>query len=298
MIYHVLAFLTILVWGSTFVSTKVLLDKGLTPSDIFLLRFTLAYVGMALASHKHWRCHNLRDELIMMIAGITGGSMYFFTENMALLYAKTGNVSLIVCLAPLITAILAITQKNRESVSRRLWIGSLLALTGVAFVVNGENGSNSHPLLGHLLALTAAGSWAIYQTIIKPLGKRYGSGMLTRKVFGYGVLTIIPLWWSTLPDSLSNHLGSVLQDSTVIANILYLGLLASWICFWLWSKIIGNLGPVIASNYIYLNPLVTCVVSYFVLDESITLPMCLGGLCILMGVYMAVGMPKPHLKVH
>lgn len=88
MIYHVLAFLTILVWGSTFVSTKVLLDKGLTPSDIFLLRFTLAYVGMALASHKHWRCHNLRDELIMMIAGITGGSMYFFTENMALLYAK------------------------------------------------------------------------------------------------------------------------------------------------------------------------------------------------------------------
>lgn len=124
MIYHLLAFITISIWGTTFVSTKMLLTYGLTPAAIFFMRFAMAYIGMAaaqciqnrrthhLTTHgsangSRWFCRSWQDELKMVVAGLAGGSVYFLTENTALQKAMAGNVSLIVCLAPLITALFA-----------------------------------------------------------------------------------------------------------------------------------------------------------------------------------------------
>ena len=167
--YHLLAVLTILVWGSTFVSTKVLLAHGLTPSGIFVLRFTLAYIGLCLLqiyrqnkkknlranTPSMWRCQHLKDELTMFAAGMAGGSIYFLTENNALKYTLAGNVSLIVCLSPLITALLALTIHRHERAGISLWVGSFIAFIGVAFIVYGssEEGSSSAPILGNMLAL-------------------------------------------------------------------------------------------------------------------------------------------------
>lgn len=296
--YHILAVLTVIVWGTTFVSTKVLLANGLTPSDIFLLRFSIAYVGMVATSHRHMFCNNWRDELMMMVAGIAGGSIYFLTENTALMYTQAGNVSLIICLAPLLTAILATTQKTDEKTTFRLWLGSVLALIGVAFVVNDHSGSNSNPLLGNLLALSSAGSWSIYQVIVKPLGKRYGTGMLTRKVFGYGLLTIFPFWIYSAHEGVLGNLQQIMERPVVFGNILYLGFFASLGCYWLWNKIVEHLGSVVSANYIYFDPIITCIASYIILDEQITPAMTIGGLAILLGVYLAVGLPKPKRIKH
>ena len=218
--YHLLAILTVIIWGTTFVSTKVLLEYGLSPSDIFLMRFSIAYLGMLATCHKQMFCKKWRDELLMMVAGIAGGSIYFLTENTALMYTQAGNVSLIICLAPLLTAILATTKKTDEKTSFRLWLGSCMALIGVAFVVNDHSGSNSNPLLGNILALASAGSWSIYQVIVKPLGKRYGTGMLTRKVFGYGLLTILPFWTYSVSESSIAEIQQILEHPVVFSNIL------------------------------------------------------------------------------
>ena len=296
--YHLLAILTVIFWGTTFVSTKVLLEQGLTPSDIFLLRFSIAYIGIAITSHKQWFCKNWHDELMMMIAGIAGGSIYFLTENTALLYTQAGNVSLIICMAPLLTAILAAAKKSDEKTSFRLWLGSCMALIGVGFVVNDHSGSNSNPLLGNLLALCSAGSWSVYQTIVKPLGKRYGTGMLTRKVFGYGLLTILPFWIYSVPEGIFADMHQIIERPVVLGNILYLGFIASLGCYWMWNKIVEHLGSVVSANYIYFDPIVTCIASYFILDERITPAMTIGGLAILLGVYLAVGLPKPKRIRH
>ena len=296
--YHLLAILTVIFWGTTFVSTKVLLEQGLTPSDIFLLRFSIAYIGITITSHKQWFCKNWHDELMMMIAGIAGGSIYFLTENTALLYTQAGNVSLIICMAPLLTAILAAAKKSDEKTSFRLWLGSCMALIGVGFVVNDHSGSNSNPLLGNLLALCSAGSWSVYQTIVKPLGKRYGTGMLTRKVFGYGLLTILPFWIYSVPEGIFADMHQIIERPVVLGNILYLGFIASLGCYWMWNKIVEHLGSVVSANYIYFDPIVTCIASYFILDERITPAMTIGGLAILLGVYLAVGLPKPKRIRH
>lgn len=289
MLYHLLAILIISIWGTTFVSTKILLMEGLSPTEIFFLRFAIAYAGMAVMSRKLW-CGSWKDEVGMMVAGLTGGSAYFLTENTALLYAQTGNVSLIVCLAPLLTAILSVFVTRRHP-SGRLWAGSLMALAGVAFVANGAFSTETatSPLLGNLLALAAALLWAVYQMTVKPLADRYGAALLTRKVFGYGLLSTIPLLAWQENGIRTQCIFKILALPVVWGNLLFLGALASLLCYFVWNVVVRELGPVASANYIYLNPFVTCLASALLLGEALTAPMMAGGAAIIFGVYMAVG---------
>lgn len=296
--YHLLALITICIWGTTFVATKVLLGGGLSPSGIFFVRFALAYAGMLAVCHRRALCQTWRDEALMVVAGMTGGSMYFLTENTALEYAQAGNVSLIVCLAPIATVVFSlIGSKKHERVSPRLWIGMVVALAGVVPIVSGESdGAADNPVLGGCLALSAALLWAVYQNVVKPLGDRYGALLLTRKVFGYGLLTIVI--YEVAFGLFSPHHGLgffadevklLLQSPTLWGNILFLGLVASLLCYFVWNKVVEHLGAVVSANYIYLNPVTTCLFSAIFLGERFTPWMAVGGIAVLLGVYLAVG---------
>lgn len=288
--YHLMAIATMCCWGTTFVSSKVLLNQGLSPADIFLLRFALAYAGMALLHHERLWCSSLKDEALMLLAGVSGGSMYFYAENTALRFTQAGNVSLVVCLAPLLTALIAVFRRKAAPPSPRLWAGSAVALAGVAFVVRGSSeGAPDGHVAGCLLALAAAALWAVYQTIAKPLGDRYGAALLTRKVFGYGLLTISGL--CLMDSSLSR---SVLEQPVVWGNVLFLGAVASFLCYFTWNRVVERLGPVVSANYIYLNPLVTALFSFAFLGERLTPGMLAGGAGILVGVYLSVTSSRPH----
>ena len=106
---------------------------------------------------------------------------------------------------------------------------------------------------------------------------------ITRKIFFYGVLTILPafLLHPLHPDT------AVLLQPAVLFNLLFLAVLASLICYVLWNVVLKQLGTVRASNYIYLNPLVTMIASFLILDEKITLVALGGAACIVCGVYWA-----------
>ena len=52
LLYHLVAFITVAIWGTTFVSTKVLMLNGLSPAQIFTLRFSIAYILMLMVNHK------------------------------------------------------------------------------------------------------------------------------------------------------------------------------------------------------------------------------------------------------
>ena len=306
--YHILAILTILVWGSTFVSTKVLLANGLTPSGIFVLRFTLAYIGLTLL-HLYrqrkkkmtrtdvppiWRCQSIKDELTMFASGLAGGSIYFLTENNALKYTLAGNVSLIVCLSPLITAILALCMRRNERAGVSLWTGSLIAFTGVAFIIYGssQEGSSSNPILGNILALAGSTSWSVYQLIVSPMIQRYGTLMTTRKVFGYGLLTILPVFFYEHTWS-----AEILSRPIVWGNLIFLGVVASLLCYLSWNKVVEKLGSIVSANYIYLDPLTTCFFSYLLLDEKLTPGIVIGGIAILFGLYIVATRPKILYKL-
>ena len=117
--YHFVAFLTVAIWGSTFVFTKILLLNGLSPAQIFTLRFTIAYILMVVGSiitsrHMKWFSDSWHDEFLMVLLGITGGSVYFLSENASMLFTTATNTSLIVCTCPLLsTAIQSISPRHR-----------------------------------------------------------------------------------------------------------------------------------------------------------------------------------------
>ena len=198
---HLIACITVIIWGTTFVWTKLLIAAGLSPAQIFTLRFIIAYVlmlGFSLLWQKRtphkWFAHTWKDELLMAALGITGGSIYFLTENEALRFTTATNVSLIVCSCPLFTLLTHKLFYRSQAMKGRQMLGSLVACVGMVIVVlNGRFVLQLSPI-GDLLAFTACLSWAFYSLMMKPALQRYSSVFITRKVFFYGVLTILPYY--------------------------------------------------------------------------------------------------------
>ena len=285
--YHIVAFLTVAVWGTTFVWTKLLIINGLSPAQIFTLRFIIAYVlltGFSLWRGRHkWLSDNWRDELTMMALGLTGGSMYFLTENESLRFTTATNTSLIVCSCPLFAMLIIALFYKSERFSRLQALGSLLALIGMAAVVlNGHFVLHLSPL-GDTLAFSACICWALYTLLMKPVMGRYPAMFITRKVFFYGILTILP-YYIFVPDMPSMD---VLMRPEVALNLLFLGSVAAMLCYLTWSWCMKGLGAVICTNWVYVNPITTIIAAWLILDEQITVYFLIGSILIIAGMYLS-----------
>jgi len=287
--WHVLALVTIVVWGTTFASTKVLLAHGLTPPEIMVERFIIAYVCILPFCHRKWFADSFFDELKMVLLGVTGGSLYFLTENTALAYTTSSNVALIVCVTPLLTSLLTIILFKEVKLTRRLAVGSLLALLGEVFVVlNGNFLVEVNPL-GDALAFSAALCWAVYSVLLRPLNARYDTLFLTRKVFFYGLLTMLPV--VLLRGSDGVHVDA-LAHPIVWGNLLFLGVVASFGCFFSWNMALRKLDLVVASNYMYCQPIVSLTCSVIILHEPLTPVALVGTVFVLFGIWFAENGPS------
>lgn len=282
-IYHLVAFLTVCVWGTTFVSTKVLMINGLSPAQIFTLRFAIAYILMLAFCHKRLFANSWRDEGLMALLGITGGSLYFLSENEAMNFTTTTNTSLIVCSCPLFATLLVRMFYKSARINTVQLLGSLLAFVGMGVVVlNGRFVLHLSPV-GDALAFTACICWAVYSLLMKMVSERYSAAFITRKVFFYGVLTITP-YYIIEPGMPAME---IFLKPAVIGNLLFLGCLASMVCFLTWNWCISKLGAVKATNWVYFNPITTMMAASLILGERITVYFLLGAACILAGMYLA-----------
>ena len=289
MLWHLLALLVACIWGSTFVASKVLLNAGLNPAEIMCLRFILAWLLMLPLSlgRRKRRQRSARDvlwdEFLFIILGLTGGSLYFLTENSSMNYTTTTNTSLIVCMCPLFASALISLFYKTERLRGIQIVGTLMAAVGVVVVVlNGHFVLHLSPL-GDTLAFAACLCWAFYSLLMIPAIRRYDTVFITRKIFFYGLLSMIPYYliWPSHPQL------CVLLRPDIIGNLLFLGCIASMICFLVWNLVIRKLGAVIATNYVYFNPVVTVLFAWLILSERITIFFLIGSLLILIGMYLA-----------
>lgn len=282
LLYHLIAILIVVVWGTTFVSTKILLLNGLTPAGIFAIRFFIAYLGLFVISHKRMFCKNLKDELLVVLLGLFGGSMYFLTENMSLNYTTTTNTSLIVCSCPLFSTLL-ICYFFKTKLTKSQILGDVFAFLGMAIVVlNGQFVLHLSPI-GDMLAFGACLCWAFYSLIMRLLVSNYSSVFITRKVFCYGLLTIIP-WFLFRPED--SPINIDFTNPLLWGNILFLSLVASLTCYSLWTVCLKRLGVIAATNYVYINPIATVGAAVIILNEQITVWFILGSLFILAGLWL------------
>lgn len=277
---HLTAVFTIIIWGITFTSTKVLLS-GFTPIEILFFRFLIGFLALFLFCPHLLKLTDKRQEWLFAAAGLTGVTLYFLLENIALTYTTAANVGVIISAAPFFTAVLSCLFLKGEKPSFNFYIGFIASMAGIFLISWGGTAALQVNPLGDLLALLAALLWAVYSVITKKISSYgYSAIQSTRRTFFYGLIFMLPalylldFHWN--PGRFSNP--------TYLLNILFLGLFASAVCFVTWGITVRSLGAVKASAYIYGSPVVTIIASSLVLNEQMTWAGLLGTLLTLSGL--------------
>ena len=297
--YHLIALFTVFVWGVTFVSTKVLL-ADFTPLWILALRFAVGFLALCALRPHVLHLANRRHELLFVAAGATGIAAYYLLENVALVFTTATATGVIVAASPLFTALLQAARGDRSALSARFVAGFAMAMAGLAIVgmgsgagagveaaagASGGMGSLNAPgdlnfassmgaLGGDLLALAAALVWAVYSLLVKRIADLgYETVASTKRTFLWGLVFIVPAtaaFGSPAPTA-----GAVVEPVN-LANLLFLGAVASAACFVTWGVAVKRLGPVTSTTYIYLVPAITAAASIAVLGEPLNAAIVVG----------------------
>ena len=285
--WHLLAIATVAVWGTSFVSTKVLLGHGFTAVQVFALRFAATWLLLLALDRRRPLFRGAKDELVLALCGLCGCTLYYWAENTALGLSPSGEVSLVVCGNPLLIMLFAGLLWREERLRPRQVLGCLAAFAGMALVVLDGTFVLGLSPLGGLLAFAAAAVWAVYSLAVRPLNARLPALFVTRKMFFYGTL-------SSLPILLAEGLGGgapvpwgSFAEPVVAFNFLALTLLSSLFGYLVWNKVLRRLGTVLASNYIYAIPLVTVATAAVALGEKVTPGTVAGGAMIALGMLLA-----------
>lgn len=274
------AVIAILVWGITFVSTKYLLGS-FSPLEILFVRFLLAYLGLLLFKPVSLGLQNKRDNVWFLLAGLSGIIIYQFTENAALSFTTASNVSIIVSICPMFTAIISQIFLREKHVTLFFVVGFVTAIFGVTLVsLNGSNGIYLNPK-GDLLALASAVCWGFYSLAVSKINKMNLDRILcTRRMFFFAVLSMIPVFIYGViknePSRVSfvdlNVANNISRFSDVRAwiNFCFLGFGASAFCFVAWNSACDSLGTVKVTVGLYMIPVVTIIFAFFILGEKMS----------------------------
>lgn len=286
---HLSALLTIIIWGTTFISTKVLL-ADFQPVEILFFRFLMGLLALLAAYPHRLKRTTVRQELTFAAAGLCGICLYYLLENIALTYTMASNVGVIISVAPFFTVILSYLFMKEEKLRADFFLGFAVAMVGI-FLISFNGSRLEVSPVGDLLALLAALVWACYSILTKKIsGYGYNTILTTRRVFCYGILFMIPALF--LFDF---ELGFArFADPVRLLNIVYLGLGASALCFVTWNFAVKVLGAVKTSIYIYMVPAITIVTSVLILKEPITILSVIGTLLAVIGLFLSEYSGKGH----
>ena len=280
---HLAALLTILIWGTTFISTKVLL-ADFQPVEILFFRFVMGFLALLIVYPHRMKGTTAKQEFTFVAAGLCGICLYYLLENIALTYTLASIVGVIISVAPFLTAILShIFMKGEERLQANFFVGFLIAMAGICLISFNGSALQLNPA-GDLLALVAAFVWACYAVLTRKIGSfGYHTILTTRRVFFYGLLFMIPaLFLFDFELELSRFTNPV-----SLLNILFLGLGASALCFVTWNFSVRLLGAVKTSIYIYMVPVITVVTSVLILHEKITVMAAIGTILTLVGLLLS-----------
>ena len=277
------ALFTIIIWGTTFISTKVLLTD-FKPVEILFFRFVMGFAALLLACPHRMKGLERRQELTFVLAGLSGICLYYLLENIALTYTMASNVGVIISVAPFFTAILSRLFLRSEGKLRvNFFIGFVVAMAGVALISFNGSRMELNPA-GDVLAVLAAFVWACYSILTRKISS-FGCPVIltTRRTFFYGILFMVPaLFLFDFEMRLERF-----ADVTHLLNILYLGLGASALCFVTWNFAVKVLGAVKTSVYIYMVPVITVVTSVTVLKEPVTWVSIVGTVLAVAGLFLS-----------
>lgn len=281
---HILALITVIIWGVTYIFTKLLLEH-FTPTEILVMRFVISVATLFILSPKLLKLKDKKENITFAAAGLTGVCLYYLLENIALNHTMVSNVGVILAVAPCFTALInQIFSKEKEPLHKSFITGFVIAMVGIVLIsFNGVTELKLSPV-GDILAILAALSWGVYSVLSKKIASYgYNAIQSTRRIllYGFAFILICSVATGFSPE------WSALQNPRIVLNFLFLGVLAGGVCFVTWNMAVEKIGAIKTSVYIYLNPVITVVSSILILHERLTWMSALGTVLTLVGLIIS-----------
>lgn len=274
--------------GSFVVGKYAIFD--MPPLTITLLRYIIALIslGLLLPYYKLQALKvNNRDLPKLALLGLLGVIGYHFFFFSSLNYTAVANTAIINATSPVITGFLA-SIFIRERLPGINYTGILIALVGVLILLTGgkiENLTGLNFNFGDILMLCAVVSWAIYALIVKTLMIKYSGYNVTfyGALFGVLILAVI----TPIFEGVNPHIGEI--GPTAVYSILYMGIIASGVGYFLYNQNVHEIGPTRTSSYVYSTvPVFVAVLAFLFFAEPITLLILLSVLLIITGLHLVL----------
>ena len=280
---HIMAAISVVIWGTTFNSSKILLEE-ISQIELLLLRFVIGYIILWIMSPRKMEVTDRKHELYFAGAGLTGICLYYLFENVALLYTQASNVGVITSISPFFIGISAHLFLKDEKLKKSFFVGFVFAIVGIAMIsFSGQDGVRLN-FAGDMLSVVAAMMWGLYAILARKAGD-FGYPVIpaTRRMFFYGILMMLPLAFVFGFDVKAVQFGTPGN----LLNLLYLSVGACAVCFVTWNRAVEILGAIKTSVYIYLIPVITIITSIVVLHEKITWMSAAGTVLTMTGVIIS-----------
>lgn len=283
---ELLQIIVVFVWSSTFLISKFAFAE-IPPLAFLFGRFSImllvAVVIMVTLDRAVWRNIDRADIPRFIAAGLSGYCFYQLLFLIGLNYTSPFSSALLVAMTPLFTVIILALMGERTP--RSGWIGLAVALIGVATFLFDKRDAAAGGLVGDLLSIASAVSFAIYGIVNRPLVRKY-------PVFTYTGWSVIaggvPALIISLPAALSHQWRDV--SGLALASVVYMAILPVYVAYILWNYAIEKRGVAQASSVHLLVPIVTGIASAIVLSEPFG-PLKLIGAALAMGGLLIIRLP-------
>ena len=279
------ALFAVSVWGASFVATKISLQY-IAPTALVWIRFAMGVVilGFAVGLNKQFSLPKGKDWGYFALLGFLGITFHQWLQSTGLLTAQATTTAWIVTTTPIFIALLGLIIL-REYLAWYQVIGIVLATFGVLIVVTKGDlstlTSGRFGTPGDYLVMLSAVNWAVFSTLSRPGLKKHPATLMMFYVMGFGWIFISILFFAT---SGIRQITSIPWDGWVA--ILFLGILCSGVAYIFWYDALKFLPVAQTGAFLYLEPIITVIVAALVIQESILLATLIGGIIILIGVWL------------
>jgi drug/metabolite transporter (DMT)-like permease len=270
---------TVLLWALNITVTRYVVSNGFQPLAYATIRYFAAIVLFWVFTW--WRERSFRIEwrdlkLVLLAAVLIFANQISFVTSVHLTSAST--VGLVLGTTPIFVGIIAVIF-GLEHLGRAFWVAAAVSFVGVGFIAAGASSARSGSVLGDVLAVATAATWAAYSVSIAPLMRRYSPFRISALVLAIGwvplALTSIPQLRTQTTDGFTWKMWLALAFAIVgplfLTNIL-------------WFTAIDRVGAARATLFANLEPFFAVLFAVVLLSETLNAWEIAGGVAIGFGI--------------
>lgn len=279
------ALFAVTAWGASFIATKVAL-QDISPITVVWLRFAIGVVilGLAVIRRGQLQIPGKRTLAYFALLGFIGITFHQWLQSNGLVTAQASTTAWIVASTPIFMAVLGVLFL-KETLNWLQVLGILLAAFGVILVVSGGElalpGRGQFGTAGDILILISALNWAVFSALSRDGLKRYPAAMMMFYVMLFGWLIVTVLFFAG--PGLA-EVGNLTRVGWL--GVLFLGIACSGLAYVFWYDALKVIPSSQVGSFLYFEPIVAVIVAFVILGEALLLASLVGGIAILVGVWL------------